>query len=121
MTDDNRTLTSPSQTKLFTALLPGNPTVLGMARKWFHVRNIKYRSAYIYQKLVSQPTENRQTTGRLKTTAPNPKHCKKAHKKHSHHQMCSLLAEPKQMVRAESTNTCIAGIDTLTTQLCSHC
>jgi len=34
----------------------------------------------IYQNLVSKPTESRQTTPWLKTTAPNPKHRKKAQK-----------------------------------------
>jgi len=46
----------------------------------------------------------------MKTTALNPNHFRKAQKKHSH-QTC-YLAEPKQIVRTESTNTCTAGTDT---------
>jgi len=75
-----------------------------------------YRSnyEYIYQKLVLQSKENRQTTPRLKTTASNLNIVKKHIKSILIKGVISskVLAEPKQMVRAESANACIAGIDT---------
>jgi len=69
---------SPSRTKLLTALLPGTPIVLGTAKSGsvYEVQNIEVIYEHIYQEL-SRPTENRQTTRRLKTTALNPKHLQK--------------------------------------------
>jgi len=69
---------SPTRTKLLTALLPGNPIVLGTAKSGFmyEIKNTEVIYEHIYQEL-SRPTENRQTTPRLKSTALNPKHLQK--------------------------------------------
>jgi len=60
---------SPSRTKWLTGLLPGNPIVLGTAKSgsMYEIQNIEVIYEHIYQEL-SRPTENRQTTSRLKTT-----------------------------------------------------
>jgi len=48
---------SPSRTKLLTALLPGNPIVLGMAKSGSmqEIQNIEVIYEHIYQEL-SRPT-----------------------------------------------------------------